>query len=133
MTKNPRKPTITTRAADESLGRRLTEALSDDELRLVLVRALLALDEAGRQRLLDGLDAETRDALTLALNPPKKGSSRGAATPVPAGRRKLQQEWEALWARWDAIVAESSDEKGKYVQQDRDWDAPYLGSRSGRG
>ena len=126
MKKNPRKPTITTRAADESLGRRLTEALSDDELRLVLVRALLALDEAGRQRLLDGLDVETRAALTQALNPPKKGSLRGAATPVPAGRRKLQQEWEALWARWDAIVAESRDEKGRYVQQDRDWDAPYL-------
>lgn len=126
MKKSSRKPRSATPDPAEALSDRLREALSDDELQTVLVRSLLALDEAGRERLLDGLDAETRDALRLALDPPKKGPSRDAAKSVVVGRRKLQQEWEALWRRWDEIVEESGEEKGRYVQQDHDWDPPYL-------
>lgn len=92
MTKNPRKPTITARAADESLGRRLTEALSDDELRLVLVRALLALDEAPiarsaalfvhhRPRQGSALRAGRVDASTSTPRaPPWRSPRRGSAS-----------------------------------------------------
>ncbi|MDP3214106.1 MAG: hypothetical protein Q8S73_08380, partial [Deltaproteobacteria bacterium] len=108
-------------AQRDALLLRLQEALSDDELEALLPAALLALDAAGRRRLLEGLDAPTRDALTLALTPPSK-----AGAPVRAGRRKVEQEWETLWARWDEIVAASGDEEGEYVHQEHHWEAPYA-------
>ncbi|MBP6831995.1 MAG: hypothetical protein KA978_14510 [Deltaproteobacteria bacterium] len=121
MKKTPRKPGTSRMAQRDALRLRLQEALSDDELEEVLPAALLALDAAGRQRLLDGLEAPTRDALTLALTPPSKGAESGRA-----GRRKVEQEWEKLWARWDEIVTASGDEEGEYVHQDHAWDTPYA-------
>jgi hypothetical protein len=120
MKKTPRQ-----HVANDHLRQRLHEALSDDELEALLPAALLALDAAGRQRLLDGLEAPTREALTLALSPPSK-----AASPVRAGQRKVEQEWLKLWARWDEIVAASGDENGRYVEQDHEWDTPYADRQS---
>jgi len=117
--KSPRKVHSARPTEHDALRLRLQEALSDDELEVVLVAALLALDAAGRERLLDGLDADTRDALALVLNPSRRDA------PTAAGRRKLVQEWEALWARWDEIVSASGDEEGEYVQQDHHWEVPY--------
>ncbi|MBK8696402.1 MAG: hypothetical protein IPN17_30075 [Deltaproteobacteria bacterium] len=59
MKKTPRKPGTSRMAQRDALRLRLQEALSDDELEEVLPAALLALDAAGRQRLLDGLEAPT--------------------------------------------------------------------------
>lgn len=112
-------------AERDALRERLHEALSDDERDEVLAAALLALDAAGRQRLLDGLGADTRDALAPTLDPPPKGAAQ-----VRAGRRRVEQDWEASWARWDEIVTASGDEEGEYVRKDHDWDTPYADRQS---
>ena len=96
MKKTPRKATTAPRAERDALRQRLHEALSDDERDVVLAAALLALDAAGRVRLLDGLDTDTRDALATALDPPSKGATR-------PGRRKVEQEWNTLWARCPGV------------------------------
>ncbi len=126
MKRTARKAAIPSHSKDEALLRRLTAALSTDELQLVLVRAMHALDAAGRERLFESLDSETRAALTLALDPPSNGEKRTAGKPVIAGRRKLEEDWVGLWSRWDAIVEESNDENGKYVEREHSWDTPYV-------
>jgi hypothetical protein len=119
MKKTPRESKSPSSTKRDTLRRHLHEALSDDERDVVLAAALLTLDAAGRERLLDGLDADTRDALGSVLNPPTKTAAR-------PGRRKVEQEWNARWARWDEIVEASGDEEGEYVHKDRPWDTPYT-------
>ncbi|MBE2199531.1 MAG: hypothetical protein IAE79_13035 [Anaerolinea sp.] len=38
----------------------------------------------------------------------------------------MQQTWNALWNEWYDIVAEASQEDGKYVIQDHHWESPYF-------
>lgn len=112
--------------AEKELLRRLEEVLSDPELRRVLAAALLELNPAGRKRLLARLDPETSEALVAVFSPPKKQARPREPASVTPGKGKLRQEWVRLWQEWAQVVSESGDEEGKYVQQDAEWEAPYL-------
>jgi hypothetical protein len=113
-------------AREESLLPRLTAALSEAELRRVLVCSLLVMDDAARGRLVERLDSET-GATLQALLQPARGGTRGAKPSGPVtSRGKLQQEWERLWSEWAAVVDETGRVEGKYIQQEERWDPPYL-------
>lgn len=78
----------------------------------MLVCALLALDERGRDRLLAQLGEETGGTLRRLLA--SRGRSRTTAQPSP-GNAKIREEWEKAWDEWEACVAESGDENGRYI------------------
>lgn len=102
----------------------LEAVLSTEEVRLATAAAFLALDEAGRQRLLEQLPTETAEALRPVLNG-VFGSEPGRLPP-PAGRAKIRQDWQRLWSEWAGCIDESSYEEGRYVRQEHDWEPPYL-------
>jgi hypothetical protein len=97
--------------------------LSEEEIRRVLVGALLCMDAAGREGLFVRLGAETGATLRSVLEPTRKDRETQAPTP---GKRKVQQEGQALWDDWDECIAEAGQEGGKYVQQDEHWEPSWL-------
>jgi len=54
------------------------------------------------------------------------GGSKKKSTGRIASEQKKIEDWKALWSRWDSLVFEVGDEKGKYAVQDTDWEAPYF-------
>jgi hypothetical protein len=115
---------------EDSLLRRLEEALSEEEIRRVVASSLLVLDDASRKRLLARIAPETAAALIPALDPPRKPARSQKAAMSAAGKGKLRQEWDRLWQEWTRIVDESGAETGDYVHQDADWEPPYIDTYS---
>jgi hypothetical protein len=115
---------------EDTLLRGLEAALSDDEIRRVLACALLVLDDDARERLLACLAPETGAALGPVLSRPRARAGASKAPAAAAGKGKLRQDWDRLWAEWDEVVEESGQEHGKYIRQDADWEQPYLDTTS---
>jgi len=115
---------------EESLLRRLENALSEEEIRRVVASTLLVLDDASRKRLLTRIAPETAAALIPALDPPRKPARSQKAAMPAAGKGKLRQEWDRLWQEWTRIIDESGAEHGDYVHQDADWEPPYIDTYS---
>ncbi len=104
------------------LMERMSENFSNDEIREIFGRSLLALDPAGIERMAAGLETETAAAVKKAL---KSGASKKSKTSRPTVG-KTRQEWDAAWRDWDACISETADEGGKYVFQEHHWEPPYL-------
>ncbi|MBI5548077.1 MAG: hypothetical protein HY901_29710 [Deltaproteobacteria bacterium] len=114
--------------AQGELSSALEASLSIEEVRRATAVALLALDEAGRQRLLEQLPQETAEAIRPVLEGARGGkSSRGAPE---AGKAKVREDWQGLWGEWGECLEESGSEEGRYVHQDAHWEPPYF-DRSG--
>jgi len=111
------------RDEERALLELLSHGLSEEEIQRVLACALLALDERGRDRLFGRLGAETGTTLRRLLV--SRATSRTKALPSP-GSAKIREEWDKAWSEWEACVAESGDEDGRYVVQEHHWEEPYL-------
>lgn len=107
-----------------SLTSALESALSREELSRAATAAMLALDDAGRKRMLERLPAETAEAILPIL----EGLQRGEGIPAAprAGRAKVRETWQGLWDEWSECIEESGAEEGRYVHQNHHWEAPYL-------
>jgi hypothetical protein len=114
-------------AKEGALLELLAHGLSEDEIRRVVACALLALDEGGRDRLVARLGGETGETLRRLLG--SHGRSGAKARPSPGGA-KISQEWAKAWSDWEACVAESGDEDGRYVVREHHWEEPYLDASS---
>ena len=92
----------------------------------MLASALLLLDDAARERLFARVGPETAAALGPVLAPPPKSARSPKRAIRVASKGKLGQEWDRLWEEWAAVIEESGEEEGKYLQQDDHWEPPYL-------
>ena len=45
---------------------------------------------------------------------------------LPVSLAKLAERWATLWAEWDGIVLEATDEEGDYYEQEEEWEPPYF-------
>ena len=115
------------RAEERALLERLSRGLSEEEIQRVLACAILALDERGRERLVARLGEETGGTLGRLLV--SRERRRTAAEPSP-GSAKIHEEWGKAWDEWEACVAESGDEDGRYVVREHHWEEPYLDGSS---
>src|SRR6266851_4404464 len=113
--------------AERALLELLSHGLSDEEIQRVLAAALLALDERGRDRLFTRLGAETGATLRRLLA--SRATSRTKAPPSP-GSAKIREQWDKAWSEWEACVAESGDEDGRYVVREHHWEEPDLDGSS---
>jgi hypothetical protein len=120
------------------LLQQLHGTLSTDEIQHVLASSLLALDDAGRRRLLDRLEPDTRSPLVALLDlhdakrsvadggyaaargdaAGRKGRGTGrdaSAVEVQPGRAKVREQWRQLWNEWNECLCESNTDGGRYV------------------
>ena len=105
----------------------LDRCLGDDEMRDVAAAALVALGKEASQRLRPMLAAATWATLERVIEPVRGKAGRDALqSPVVPGEERVRQDWARLLERWEACVAETSDEKGDYVEQEHDWECPYF-------
>lgn len=110
-------------STEKELIERLTASLSGEEIQTILACSLLSLDPAGIERLAARLETETASTLRGVLLSP--GKTTRPATSQPS-IDKIRQEWDSAWQDWDACLAETADEDGKYVMQEHHWEPPYL-------
>lgn len=122
----PKKTSPTAPFEDDALVRRIDAALSEDEIRLVLAVALRGLSDANRTDLLGRLPSETAATVGALLSPPPRAAVRERPQVPVASKGKLRQEWDRLWQQWQAVVEETTHERGKYVEQEADWESPYV-------
>ncbi len=106
------------------LMERLSAHFSQEEIRKIFGRSLLALDPAGLERMAAGLETETAAAVRKALKPTRGLKNSKAPSHPTTG--KTRQEWDSAWRDWDACISETADESGKYVFQEHHWEPPYL-------
>lgn len=115
------------RAEERALLELVSHGLSEEEIQRVLACAILALDERGRERLVARLGEETGGTLGRLLA--SRGRSHTTAQPSP-GSAKILEEWGKAWDEWEACIAESADEDGRYVVREHHWEQPYLDGSS---
>jgi hypothetical protein len=101
----------------------LSANLSRKEIQKIFERSLLSLDPAGIERLAAGLERETAATVRRVLKSPCKSPKTKAPQPTIG---KIRQEWDSAWQDWNACIAETTDEGGKYVLQEHHWEPPYL-------
>jgi hypothetical protein len=106
--------------AEKEILKRLSAGLSQEEIQRVLAGALNSLDQAGVDRLLQGVGPETGAALRRILD-----ADNPKQPPLP-GKAKVKEEWERTWEDWDARIAEACDSEGNYVIQEHHWEEPYF-------
>ena len=114
-------------AEERALLELLSRGLSEEEIQRVLACALLVLAERGRERLFARLGAETGATLRRLL---ASRARSGAKAPPSPGSAKIREEWDKAWSEWEACVAESGDEDGRYVVREHHWEEPYLDASS---
>lgn len=113
-------------AEERALLDLLSRGLSEKEVQRVLACALLVLDERERERLFARLGAQTGATLRRLL----ASRTRGTKAPPFPGSAKIREEWDKAWSEWEACVAESGDEDGRYVVREHHWEEPYLDGSS---
>ena len=111
----------TAHGREEQLDEAVSSALSREERKRVLVCALLALDEAGLERLIKRLGSETGPTVRAVFQ-----SSTGTSPERGPSQARVKQDWDEAWGEWEGRVAEAGHEEGDYVQQDEPWEPPYL-------
>lgn len=108
-----RRPTCGAVAAE------LRALLSDCEFETTISAALLALRPAELERVATSL-GDTGKILRATI------ARRAARRPVAASAARVRQDWDRAWSDWDECIATSGDEHGRFVVQDKEWEAPYL-------
>lgn len=108
---------------EKTLIEALSASFSREEIQQILACSLLSLDPSGVERLAARVEPETATTLRRVLS--TRPETAKATTPQPS-IEKIRQEWDSAWEDWDACIAETGDEGGKYVLQEHHWEPPYL-------
>ena len=114
---------IKTSTINKTVGKSVLAALTQHELALVLDTLLANLAPSSLEIALKRLPTDTQQTLQQILTP---SSPIQVKTEQPTSLAKLEETWSALWGQWNDIVSEATDEEGKYIEQEADWEPPYF-------
>ena len=112
----------------KNLGESILVALSQQEVSQLLDVLLKALPIEERSRTLAQLPTDTQKTLEQILTPQQQFKQTKVNQTQPVSLAKLAQTWSQLWLQWNEIVWEASQEEGKYIAQEADWEPPYFDS-----
>lgn len=110
-------------------GSRLIVALTQSEIIQLLDAVFTVFSEEQRYLVLDQLQPSTRQTVQQILTPSQTTEST-QVTQAVVSSAKLAETWAQLWQEWNDIVWEASQEEGKYIAQEAEWEPPYLDSYS---
>ena len=114
---------IKTSTINKTVGKSILAALTQHELALVLDALLANLAPSSLEIALKRLPTDTQQTLQQILTP---SSPTQVKVEQPTSLAKLEETWSALWGQWNDIVSEATDEEGKYIEQEADWEPPYF-------
>lgn len=112
--------------SDNSLGSRLFEALTQEEIAALLDAVFVVLSSDMQHSVLDQLSPDTQQTVRHVLWPLQATDDAETLPDQPVSIAKLEQTWGKLWRKWDRVVAEASEEDGGYVIQEPHWEPPYF-------
>ncbi len=103
----------------------LLNALTQQELVQLLDALFTVLSPELQEQAIAQLDENTQQTVRQILVASSSAASTEASAP-PVSLAKQAQTWSELWQAWDDIVSEASEEDGKYIIQEADWEQPYF-------
>jgi hypothetical protein len=111
---------------DLSKSNQLLKALTQSEISRFIDALLGALSPELQEQAISQLLADTQQTVRQILAPsPLQAATK--LTVVETGSLAKQAEiWTGLWREWDTIVGEASEEEGKYIVRETDWEQPYF-------
>jgi hypothetical protein len=90
----------------DDLMERLSTSFSENEIVNIFGNSLLALDDAGFEKIAVGLGRKTAAALKKVIEPGASKQSNESNQRVD----KILQEWKSGWREWDACISETANE-----------------------
>jgi len=105
---------------------RLLNALTQQELAQLLNALFTVLSPQLQEEALVQLPEDTQQTVRQVLVASSISESTEVSASQTVSLAKQAQTWYELWSEWDDIVSEASEEAGKYVVQEADWEPPYF-------
>ena len=104
----------------ELIGRRLLEAMTREQVVLLLDTLLGSLDAQRKEALLAAVTEEMAETISRVLDPAQTPSDRETTD------SRFEENWAEAWGRFNICLFELGEEEGKYVDQEEEWEPPYF-------
>lgn len=121
-------PSERLRQHSTSLSDRLLNALTQQEIAQLINALFSILSPELQKEAIAQLPEDTQQTVRQILVPSSIAESTEASAPQTVSLAKQSQTWSGLWQAWNDIVSEASEEGGKYIVQEADWEPPYFGA-----
>jgi hypothetical protein len=108
------------------LSNNLFDVLTQPEIGQLIDALFEVLTPELQKQAIDLLPPDTKQAVKQLLTPPQIHKTVPVIKVPTVSLAKQAQTWSRLWQDWDAIVLETSNEKGKYIVKEAEWEAPYF-------
>ncbi|YAF99067.1 MAG: hypothetical protein AB3A66_29170 (plasmid) [Nodularia sp. CChRGM 3473] len=109
-----------------SVGSRILEALTEEEISQLLDELFAVLSHEQRETAFAQLPKDTQETLIQIIAPPQTVEQVKTSKAQPTSLAKLAQTWSQLWEEWNQIIWQASQEEGKYIVQEVRWEEPYF-------
>jgi hypothetical protein len=111
---------------DLSKSNQLLKALTQSEITRFIDALLGALSPELEEQAISQLPADTQQIVRqiLVLSPLQAATKSTVIETVSLA--KQAEIWAGLWREWDKIVSEASEEEGKYIVREAEWEQPYF-------
>ena len=71
-------------------------------------------------------DMEKTVQKICAISTSTQQKQESSKIPITASNKRLMEDWNSLWERWNDNLYELGDEHGKYAIQEEEWEPPYF-------
>jgi hypothetical protein len=109
---------------ERSVGARLIEALTEEQVVHLLDTAFRLWGKTRMKELISAVDEDVASTLSGLLDPERAPRERIVSD------SRIMQEWGELWGQWGKVAFELGDEEGEYAYQEHHWEEPYFDAYS---
>ena len=111
---------------NSSKSNQLLKALTQLEIAQLINALLGVLSPELQEQAISQLPTDTQQTVRQILDPSQPQASTQFADPETVSLAKQAEVWAGLWQEWDTVVCEASEEEGKYIVREADWEEPYF-------
>jgi hypothetical protein len=111
---------------DLSKSNQLLKALTQSEIARFIDALLGTLSPELEEQAISQLPADTQQTVRQILTPSLPQAATKLTVIETVSLAKQAEVWAGLWREWDKIVGEASEEEGKYIVREADWEQPYF-------
>jgi hypothetical protein len=109
-----------------SKSNQLLKALTQLEISQLINALLGVLSPELQEQAISQLPTDTQQTVRQILAPSQPQVSTQFTDAETVSLAKQAEIWAGLWREWDTIVSEASEEEGKYIVREADWEEPYF-------